>query len=189
MFNFNPNKMDGEVSRLTAVIGEKQKGLDLDEDTYKANIIEENTDKRADRDLKQFRLNFTYLEKFFGTRNLHEILMSSRKNGGKISVLELGAGEGVALSQIKRLDEDMIETTALEVDERKAEILKSKPNIDKVENLSAEAFLPEQQYNFIYDMYGAVSYTEREYRKELILKYCHALKKGGIMLVALVFDL
>ncbi|MDQ5912044.1 MAG: hypothetical protein QG568_257 [Patescibacteria group bacterium] len=183
---FNPEKIDGEVSRLTEVIAEKQRDLELDDVTYTSNLAEENIEKRANRDLRQFKYNFTALKEFFGTSSLYEILKASSPDG-KISVLELGAGEGVALSQIKGMDVDSIETTAVEVDEQKAEMLAGVSGVDKVENVTAEAFLPEHRYNLIYDMYGSVSYTQREFRKDLILKYCHSLKKGGVMLIAFDF--
>ncbi len=104
-----------------------------------------------------------------------------------LDVLEDGPGSGIFLGEFKEyLKEKGIDTHTTGVDFHYADTLKQMQKygkIDKVVHGIAEFFTPEKRYHAIFSMMGSVHYTINAFRKDQLLKFASALRKGGIMMV------
>lgn len=187
-----PAGATAETLRMSAELHTRQNELGVSPDKYVEKVVEINQGREYERDLRTVNALFDEaLGKLLNSENplsIIEAVEQAVPEGKTIKILELGAGEGVALSELESSfmdDGRSVEVNAIEIDKERARILAEK-GIHVVNEL-AESFIPTEKYNLIFDTYAAVSYTEQSFKKDLILKYCSALEKGGILLVAIDF--
>ena len=142
------------------------------------------------RDLSDYRHKFYFRDEKFGSNRfracLEELAQSKQPS---VDVLDLGAGQGIALAEIKRaIEGGGKKVNAEAVVLGKAEGFgnprlsgqgsppKKRPEI-KFHETPAELFKPGKQYDLIVSFYGAVSYSEHPLL--LLRGMMRSLKPGG----------
>lgn len=111
-----------------------------------------------------------------------------QKTKQQVSVLDLGAGEGNFLAELKRIlvtnkIASKLESLSLH-DNLSPE---SKRLIDKKHIVSAVDQKLTKKYDLIVDVYSAINYEFDSIKRNLILKYAYSLKKGGTLLIAGIY--
>jgi hypothetical protein len=138
------------------------------------------------RNLKRYDKFFSYsLQKLRLGNNIFDFLERSYlKKKRKVNVLDLGYGEGFFLSDLKRKLSDKKIPSNLEglslVDNSS---INTKRNINKITNKPATEQVLSKKYDLIVSLNSAINFELTFLKKNLILKYAYALKKGGILLV------
>jgi SAM-dependent methyltransferase len=100
----------------------------------------------------------------------------------RIRILDAGAGDGNVLAELKEAFKDKVETQAISLGTPKP--LKEKLAlglVDKIYNISVDAWLPKQEYDFIVSYMGGVAYSHNPIIA--ILKLAHSLSVDGIALI------
>jgi SAM-dependent methyltransferase len=106
-----------------------------------------------------------------------------------VSVLDLGCGEGNFLSEIKQqLSSEKIpsKTESLSLVDNISE--QNKSFIDKKNIMQATEHKLTKKYDLIVDLNGAINMELETIRKELLLKYSYSLKKGGVLVLNVIFN-
>jgi ubiquinone/menaquinone biosynthesis C-methylase UbiE len=100
----------------------------------------------------------------------------------KIKILDVGAGKGHFLAELKSELGNKIHTTALDIYEHEELNEKyKKGQIDELVYESAELFLPTQTYDIIVSNLGGLKYS---LMPDLVIrKLAHSLRKDGILLI------
>lgn len=121
-------------------------------------------------------------------------VMAYRHKKKKISVLDDGAGKGYFLAQLKEKWNALkkegkvkasLETTAVTLSSKTIAL----KNIDEIKKGNVANFLPTKKYDLIISVYGGFEYTIPEIQKEVLLKYCYSLNKGGVGVFGIEFTL
>ncbi|MDO8627674.1 MAG: class I SAM-dependent methyltransferase [Candidatus Diapherotrites archaeon] len=125
-------------------------------------------------------------------KNLIDILSRiPRQKKQPLKILEDGPGEGIFLTELKEqlgIKGIISQTTALAMHHMiELQQLKILGELDKIIKKSTEEFIPEEQYHAIFSVYGGISYTLQELRKDIILKFAHSLVKGGVLMIGFDF--
>jgi cyclopropane fatty-acyl-phospholipid synthase-like methyltransferase len=98
----------------------------------------------------------------------------------KLRVLDVGAGWGQALDELKEEFGDRVETHAL-VLKATPELLgtqKQRGRIDQIHQVAIETFLPKQEYDLIVSFFGGMVYSAHP--DIAIQKIAHSLSVGGV---------
>jgi len=150
------------------------------------------------------------LEPFLGHSILAELESIAERKGGKINVLDDGAGSGFFLSRLKsELERIKIEAKTSAVVLAAPEALldaKNAGQIDHIYETPAEGLLPKEPQDAIFSVMGSAEYSmevvkgtrakapeskeEKRnsiplFKRELILKYAHCLNPGGTACIAI----
>jgi SAM-dependent methyltransferase len=110
-----------------------------------------------------------------------------------IRILDDGAGYGFFLNELKKNLSSLgvsSHTTALVLDA--TDVLKElvrKKYVDELYEGPAEYYLPKEEYDLIFSLYGSIHYTQSTFAREILLKYCRSLSKGGYAVIGLTIPL
>ncbi len=97
---------------------------------------------------------------------------------GKAAVLDIGAGDGHFLSQLKEKFGERVETTAVALT-KSPEMAKNigRGGIDKFSGVSAESFLPKRHYDLVVSYFGGIYYSAQPHIA--LRKAANSLAEGG----------
>ena len=125
-------------------------------------------------------------------RGLIEALVRiPRGKGRPLEVLEDGPGIGIFLSELKFfMNAEGVKTVTTGVGVHHVKELKEaekEGKIDKVVRMFGEFYLPRKPVHAIFSVNGSILYTTGALRKDTLLKFASALRKGGVMMVGFEF--
>ncbi len=130
------------------------------------------------------------LQLFFGHKTpltLENVAKALAPKTRPLRVLDDGAGFGLALARLKeKLQKQGIQTHTTAVvlrPHKKLSELHAKRRIDHVHAGLSEFFDPKKPQDLILSIRGSMLTTLPEFRKDLLLKYCHSLAKGGVLVM------
>ncbi len=184
-----PIKVSAHFNKLIVKKLEKKKDLTTHKKLLK---IHKETDA-----IKDWPINRTYLEY---TQNLEHGVKKHKlgsnfvdflkkrhlKTKESISVLELGCGEGHFLAGLKkRLNENLIPSKVEGISLVDNTTIENKKHIDRIKSIPVTEHIATKKYDLIVDFYGAIYFSFSNivnFKKEIILKYAYALKKGGVLI-------
>ena len=187
----SPIKASNHFSRLIKETLEKKKETKTHKQYIKA-IIERDKTKEwpMERSLEEYNACFKpALNKTGLGSDLFDFLKKRYQHTKEpVSVLDLGAGEGNFLADLKKIllgnkIPNKLESLSL-VDNISA---KNQILIDQKHLISAVDQKLTKKYDLIIDVYSAINYELDSVKKNLILKYAYSLKKGGTLLIAGIY--
>jgi SAM-dependent methyltransferase len=111
-----------------------------------------------------------------------EVVREQIAKKGFARVLDVGAGFGNALADLKRLFGKQISAEAMSLGT--SEQLREKANsgrVDNIHNISIDAWLPKHEYDLIVSYMGGVMYSHHPVIA--ILKIAYSLSVGGVALI------
>jgi len=134
-------------------------------------------------------------ELFFGNKFMGKLESMAQERKGRLKILEEGAGDCIAIEELAeslRKKGIKVEATAISLDGRRY------PEKVRLVRLPIETANIGRQ-DAIIGVYGALHYIEskafevkttgkpRQLSKQVLLKYCYSLNKGGIAAIGLIF--
>ncbi|MDD4983699.1 MAG: class I SAM-dependent methyltransferase [Candidatus ainarchaeum sp.] len=115
-----------------------------------------------------------------------DIVGSEIGKKGRVRVLDVGAGYGQALAELKREFGDKVETHALVLSTTHAlKQAHQEGRVDKIYQAEISTFLPKQEYDVIVSFFGGTRYTTQ--RETALKKILHSLSVDGVAYIQ--FDL
>ena len=133
------------------------------------------------------------LEKLGWGRSIEEAITNiPRGRNSPLKILDNGAGKGVFLSMLKEklnlagIDSHVTAVSLHDVEHLKS--LKKTSFIDEVVEVPSEFYIPKQKFHAIFDLFGGLTYTISEFRKDTLIKLALSLEKGGLMMVGFEYD-
>ena len=115
-----------------------------------------------------------------------DIVRQEIEKKGKVRILDVGAGYGQALSELKKEFGDKVETHALVLSATRAlKQAHQEKMVDKIHQVEVSTWLPKQEYNVIVSFFGATRYTSQ--REIALEKLFHSLAVDGVAYIQ--FDL
>lgn len=187
----SPIKASNHFSRLIKENLDKKKETIIHKQ-YIKTIIERDKEKDwpIERNLQEYNKCFEVALKKTGLgTDLVDILKKRyQKTKEPVFVLDLGAGQGNFLAELKKIlltnkIPSKLESLSL-IDNISPE---NKTLVDKKYLVSAIDQKLTKKYDLIVDVYSAINYEFNSVKKNLILKYAYSLKKGGTLLIAGVY--
>lgn len=187
-----PTKVSAHFNKEIARKLEITKGASLHK-LYIKSLTENDLEKAwpvFDRKYFDYAKNFDYGIKKHGLgESLFDFLKkrySLKKES--IAVLDLGYGEGHFLAELKKmLKEDRIPSKVEGLSLADNATSENKKLIDKRTNIPATEHVLTKKYDLIVDVWGVFSYSFNSIKKELLLKYAHSLKIGGMLVTNLEY--
>jgi len=114
---------------------------------------------------------------------VNDIINNKLKSHSCVSILDVGAGEGNFLSDLKQKYKEKLYTHALILGSfSELEQKQKSGSIDKITKRSVENFIPETKYDLIFSYFGGIDYTAHP--DIAIAKLAYSLSPKGMLFIS-----